>query len=84
MLTSYNFLASLQIIFNLEHGQLKFLDNFLLLSTIYSRQERVNIILSVKVLVGATEGVGASSGYFVHRLKSMSQMDSAADYLTCV
>ena len=29
VLTSYNFLASLQIIFNLEHGQLKFLDNFL-------------------------------------------------------
>ena len=48
--TSYNFLASFQIIFNLEHGHIKFLDNFLsiiyypyLLSTIYSRQERVNI-----------------------------------------
>merc|ERR1712155_352313 len=27
--TSYNFLASLQLIFNLENGQLKFLDNFL-------------------------------------------------------
>ena len=48
------FLASLQIIFNLENGQLKFLDNFLyLLSTIYSRQERVNSDLNVKVLVGA-------------------------------
>ena len=43
VLTSYNFLASLQIIFNLENGQIKFLDNFFyLLSTIYSRQERVN------------------------------------------
>ena len=29
VLTSYNFLASLQIIFNLEHGHLKILDNFL-------------------------------------------------------
>ena len=27
--TSYNFVASLQIIFNLEHGQIKILDNFL-------------------------------------------------------
>ena len=43
VLTSYNFLASLQIIFNLENGQIKFLDNFFyLLSSIYSRQERVN------------------------------------------
>jgi len=33
VLTSYNFLASLQIIFNLENGQLKFLDN--ILSIIY-------------------------------------------------
>ena len=29
VLTSYNFLASQQIIFNLEHGHLKILDNFL-------------------------------------------------------
>merc|ERR1712020_656339 len=29
VLTSYNFLASLQIIFNLEHGKLNFLDKFL-------------------------------------------------------
>ena len=29
VLTSYNFLASLQIIFNLKHGHLKILDNFL-------------------------------------------------------
>ena len=29
VLTSYNFLASLQIIFNLENGQIKLLDNFL-------------------------------------------------------
>ena len=29
VLTSYNFLASLQIIFNLKHGHLKILNNFL-------------------------------------------------------
>ena len=41
--TSYNFLASLQIIFNWENAQSKFLDKFL--SIIYSRQERVKLPL---------------------------------------
>ena len=41
VLTSYNFLASLQIIFNLEHGQLNFLDIFFIyyLLSILGRRE---------------------------------------------
>ena len=41
VLTSYNFLASLQIILNLEHGKLKFLDDFFIyyLLSILGRRE---------------------------------------------
>ena len=38
MLTSYNFLVSLQMIFNLANGQLKFLDFFLSILSILGRR----------------------------------------------
>ena len=54
----------MQIIFNLENGQLKFLDNFYLLSTIYSWQERVNSVLNVKAVVAAFNQEKAIVGAF--------------------
>ena len=60
MLTSYNFLALLQKIFNLEHDQLKFLDIFFiyyLLSILGRRELNVNAVEAAfnqeKALVGA-------------------------------
>ena len=46
VLTSYNFLASLQIIFNLKNGQLKFLDTFFFIYYLLSILGRRELIAS--------------------------------------